>query len=128
VSYQDDHRETAKLNGKQRENLGGKERDPLQLIITLEVLQLLRPVTVSGLYIAIKMAFDGCSTKELKQILSILGATRYVVRRDEYFTTTPGLPALAEFDGFNPEDLRARILHYYKVHQPQLYQLTSEPT
>jgi site-specific recombinase XerD len=30
VSYQDDHRETAKLNGKQRENLGGKERDPLQ--------------------------------------------------------------------------------------------------
>src|SRR5271157_5796402 len=31
VSYQDDHRETAKLNGKQRENLGEKERDPLQL-------------------------------------------------------------------------------------------------
>jgi hypothetical protein len=30
VGYQDDHRETAKLNGKQRENLGGKERDPLQ--------------------------------------------------------------------------------------------------
>jgi SAM-dependent methyltransferase len=29
VSYQDDHRETAKLNGKQRENLGGRERDPL---------------------------------------------------------------------------------------------------
>jgi hypothetical protein len=29
VDYQDDHRETAKLSGKQRENLGGKERDPL---------------------------------------------------------------------------------------------------
>jgi hypothetical protein len=34
VSYQDDHRETAKLNGKQRENLGGKERDPLHLTPT----------------------------------------------------------------------------------------------
>src|ERR1035437_5374154 len=31
---QDDHRETAKLNGKQRENLGGKERDPLHLALT----------------------------------------------------------------------------------------------
>jgi hypothetical protein len=32
VGYQDDHRETAKLNRKQRENLGGKERDPLQFL------------------------------------------------------------------------------------------------
>jgi uncharacterized protein YjlB len=33
VDYQDDHRETAKLSGKQRENLGGKERDPLQHLV-----------------------------------------------------------------------------------------------
>jgi hypothetical protein len=85
--------------------------------LLLELIRLLRAVTLVGLSRTVKAAFGRPTDIEL--ILSILVGAGLVVRRDEYFVATNPTMSLVDIDDADVNTLIARALFYHQKHDPR---------
>jgi hypothetical protein len=92
--------------------------------ILLELIRLLRAVTIEGLRRTVRAAFG--KPGDLGLMLSILVGSRLVVRRDEYFVATNPSISLVDIDETDVNRLIARILFYHQKHDPRAVDMLSK--
>jgi hypothetical protein len=98
--------------------LGHKQR----LFVVLELLHLLRLVTLEDLRFAVKATFGPVSVDNVGRMLSILVGAKYAIEIDGRYSLAKNRETMLEFDVTNKEDLIARVTEYYQRHRPELYE------
>jgi hypothetical protein len=97
-----------------------------KLLLVFEVLRLLRLATLKTLRYVIRACFGGNpKNQELKHILRILIAAKFIRRDEEYFAPVPGID-LVEIEHLEFERVLAQIQFFYKTHSKELYDALSE--
>jgi hypothetical protein len=97
-----------------------------RLASAVAMLSILRAATFWGLYAAIRAAFKHCNKSDLKHLLSITIAAGYVRAIDDFVYLDPVRSGFVEFDGVDPEPLRARALYYHQRYVPRAYAIITE--
>jgi hypothetical protein len=93
-----------------------------RLSVVLELLHLLRLVTLKDLRYAVKQTFGPASLDSVGQILAVLKGAGYVTEVDDRFALAKHRETLLEFDVVSKkEQLIARVTEYYQSHRPELY-------
>jgi hypothetical protein len=85
--------------------------------ILLELIRLLRAVTIKGLSRTVSVAFG--KPKDLGLMLSVLVGSGLVLQRDEYFVATNPSISLVDIDDTDVNTLAARALFYHQKHDPR---------
>lgn len=98
-----------------------------KLSVVFEVLRFLRLANLRTLRETLVACFDGNPrNQELKHILSILLAAKFIQRREDgFFKVTPEV-ALLYVEHFDIEQMFAQIDLFYKKHSPELYEALTE--
>lgn len=95
-----------------------------KFLIIMEIVNLVHITTLFGLMQCIQTAFDTFKGNEVKQLLSILVASKRVERlAGDFYALAKGARSGLEFDGADVRDLKARVLLYYKKYTPDRYDL-----
>jgi hypothetical protein len=96
------------------------------LLLVFEVLRLLRLANLKTLRYVIRACFGGNpKNQELKQLLRILIAAKFIQRDAEYFKPVPGV-RLIEIEHFEIERLFAQVQFFYKKYSKELYDALPE--
>jgi len=94
-----------------------------RLFVVLEMLHLLRLVTLEDLRYAVKETFGPASLDNVGRILAVLKGAGYVTEVDGRYALAKDRETLLEFDiARKKEQLIARVTEYYQSHRPELYE------
>lgn len=97
-----------------------------KLLVVFEILKLLRLADLKTLRHVLKVCFDGNPQyQELKHLLRILLAAKFIRRESEYFKVVAGLN-LIEIEHLEIEQLLARVQFFYQKHSKELYNALPE--
>jgi hypothetical protein len=92
-----------------------------KVLVILEMISIFNFVTIESLYQCMRAVFDTAKPPELKRVLSILTGAAYVRFENGFYFLDARKDSLLEFEGFRMDDMRARVIHYYKEHRKILY-------
>jgi hypothetical protein len=94
-----------------------------RLFVVLEMLHLLRLVTLEDLRYAVKETFGAASLDSVGRILAVLKGAGYVTEFQGRYALAKDKETLLEFDIAKKKDqLIARVTEYYQSHRPELYE------
>jgi hypothetical protein len=92
-----------------------------KLLVTFELLRILRLATLETLRYAIDKCFgSNPKQRDVRHLLRILLAANYVVRQGEYFFPVPGV-LLVDIKNVEIESVLARSQFLYKKHFPEIF-------
>jgi hypothetical protein len=89
--------------------------------VLLELIRLLRAVTLEGLKRSIAASFDAKKPSDLNMLLSVLIASGFVTRQDEYLIPTATSKSLLEIESADVDTIIARVLFYYREYDPRAF-------
>lgn len=92
-----------------------------RLCVLLELIRILRAVTLDGLRRSITAAFGTKRPSDLHMLLSVLVASEFVRHCDEYFVPRSHSKTLLEIEGAEIDTIIARILYYYQQCDPRTF-------
>lgn len=93
-----------------------------KLLVVFELLRLLRLANLQNLRVAVVACFRGNPTyNELKHILRILIAAKFIERDGEYFKVVGGI-SLVEIENFEVEKVFAQVNVFYQRYSNELYE------
>jgi hypothetical protein len=97
-----------------------------KLLVVFELLRLLRMASLRTLRYALRTCFGGNPQyAELKHLLRILLAAKFVRRDGEYFRTAPGV-SLIEIEHLEIERILAQVQFFYQKYSRELYDALPE--
>lgn len=92
-----------------------------KLLVVFEILRLLRMANLKTLRFAIRMCFGGNPQyAELRHLLRILLAAKFIVREGENFRTVAGI-SLVEIEHLEVERVLAQVQFFYQKYSKELY-------
>ncbi len=94
-----------------------------KFFVILELVNIFRLITLRGIVEATKHIFQTANEKEIGDFLSILLATGYVIRRDEFFAPKKDEVSFFEYDGFEIDRQKASIIQYYQRYEKETFRL-----
>jgi hypothetical protein len=104
-----------------------KDFDYLQkLSVVLEMVNVLRVVSLSGLRRSIQEVFGPVGPKNFKLLLAVLVAAGYIRRAEGFYKPAEGKCSLLEFEEVEIEAFQARAIFYYRKYHPAIYDLLRE--
>ncbi|MBZ5523197.1 MAG: retron St85 family effector protein [Acidobacteriia bacterium] len=99
-----------------------------KLLIVFEILRLLRLADIHTLRYVLKACFGGDPQHEqLKSLLRILQAARFIQREEQYFKVVAGID-LVDIKHFEIERIFAQVTLFYLRHSKELYDALLEAT
>lgn len=97
-----------------------------KLFVVFEMVRLLRLAKEQTLLHALKICFGGNpQNQELRNVLRILVAAKFIQRQAEYFKVVPGLD-LIEISHVEIETVFARVSDFYQKHSKELFDALSD--
>ncbi|MGC1838180.1 MAG: retron St85 family effector protein, partial [Candidatus Acidiferrales bacterium] len=99
-----------------------KDLKPKQrLFVILEMLHILRLVTLEDLRYAVKEIFGPASLESVGRMLSILVGAKFVGDVDGRYSLAKDRETMLAFDAAKKDELIALVTEYYQNHRPELY-------
>jgi hypothetical protein len=92
--------------------------------VLLEMIRIVRAVTLEGLRRIIRAAFGKPIDQDLNILLSVLVVSGLITRRDEYFVPTTPSTSLLDIEGTDIATVTARALFYHQKHDPRAHRFS----
>lgn len=92
--------------------------------VVLELIGIFRGINPSGLQKCIRTLFRGYDENEVQRFLSILHTAGFIQRLGtnyDYYSLTPGAATLLDIEHYQVDNLRARVVEYFRKHDQKTY-------
>jgi hypothetical protein len=90
---------------------------PQKLFVIFQIIYIFRALSFGDIVFCLEKIFGKCKEKQVKHLLSILIAAKYVERKgygDEFFVVSPLAKPFLEFRHYDIQDLQAKITSFFQ--------------